>query len=131
MRVVRLLFASWCGVCLICAQSAGEMVSACGRIASLKAKERLTILPNDFESGVCWGAFAILRQSIETLNAAQRQSSSGACLRDDLPRARLIAAFTDFVKARPERSQEDFYPVARDALKAAFPCPAGSNRQNR
>ncbi len=131
MCILRLLISCCCGISLMYAQSAGEMVSACKQIATSKANERLTILPRDFDSGVCWGAFGTLKQSLEALNAGQRQVGSALSVPPDAPRLRLVAAFAEFMKSHPERDQEDFYPVARDALKAAFPCPAGSTRPGR
>ncbi len=85
--------------------------------------ERLTVLPRDFESGVCWGAFGALDQFIKATNAEKRlQPALRICVPPNTTRYRLIAAFSQFVKARPDRGPDEFYPVARDALQAAFSC---------
>jgi hypothetical protein len=118
---------------MTCAQSAGEMASACKQISAAKANERVTMLPHDFDSGLCWGAFGVLEQFVKTSNEAKRlpQPPSGICVAESVGRSRLIVAFSDFLKTHPERNQEEYYPVARDALKAAFPCQAGLVRGER
>ena len=133
MRVLRLLVVCCCCVYVTYAQSVGEMVSACKQISVAKTNERVTMLPRDFDSGVCWGAFGALEQFVRTSDEAKRppQAVSGICVPENVARSRLIAAFSDFLKTHPERNQEEFYPVARDALKAAFPCQAGLVRGNR
>jgi DNA-binding transcriptional LysR family regulator len=91
------------------------------------------MLPRDFDSGVCWGVFGALEQFVKTSDHAKRapQPASGICVPENVARSRLIAALRDFLKTHPERNQEEFYPVARDALKAAFPCQAGLVRGRR
>jgi Rap1a immunity proteins len=118
---------------MACAQSAGEMVSACKQVSVAKTNERVTMLPRDFDSGLCWGAFGALEQFVKTSDEAKRppQPASGICVPENVARSRLIAAFSDFLKTHPERNQEEFYPVARDALKVAFPCQAGLVRSRR
>ena len=133
MRVLRLLVVSCCCVYVTCAQSVGEMVSACKQISVAKTNERVTMLPRDFDSGVCWGAFGALEQFVKTSDEAKRppQPVSGICVPENVARSRLIAAFSDLLKTHPERNKEEFYPVAGDALKAAFPCQAGLVRGRR
>lgn len=133
MRILRLLVASCYCVCMTCAQSAGEMVSACTQVSAAKTNERVMMLPRDFDSGLCWGAFGALEQSVKTSNDAKRppQPASEICVPENVVRSRLIAAFRDFLKTHPERNQEEFYPVARDALKAAFPCQPALVRGKR
>ena len=133
MRVLRMLVASCCCVYMTYALSAGEVVSTCKQISVMKTNERVTMLPRDFDSGVCWGVFGVLEQFVKTSDEAKRppQPASGICVPENVARSRLIAAFSDFLKTHPERNQEEFYPVARDALKAAFPCQAGLVRGRR
>ncbi len=104
------------------------MVSACKLITTAKTSDRVLMVPQDYNSGLCWGAFGALEQIVKTPTGSKwvPQAILGVCVPENTPRSRLIAAFTDFAKAHPERSQEDFYPVARDALKAAFACQAGT-----
>ena len=118
---------------MTCAQSAGEVASACKQISAAKANERVTMLAQDFDSGLCWGAFGVLEQSVKTYNKDKRppQPLSGTCVPESVARSRLIAAFSDFLRAHPERGQEEFYRVAQDALKAAYPCHAGLVRGER
>ena len=133
MRVLRMLAASCCCVYMTYALSAGEVVSTCKQISVMKTNERVTMLPRDFDSGACWGVFGVLEQFVKTSDEAKRptQPASGICVPENVARSRLIAAFRDFLKTHPERNQEEFYPVARDALKAAFPCQAGLVRGRR
>ncbi len=130
MCVLRLIFMCCCCTCIISAQSAGEMLSACKQISSAKTNERVTMLPRDFDSGLCWGAFGTLEQFVKTPTSSKRsvQRISAICLPEDATRVRLIAVVAEFLKTHPERNQEQFYPVAFDALQAAFPCQPGSVR---
>ena len=126
MRALQLLVASCGCVYMTYAQSAAELVSACKLISVMKTNERVTMLPRDFDSGLCWGVFGALEQFVKTSDQAKRplQPASGICVPESVARSRLIGAFRDFLKTHPERNQEQFYPVSKDALKAAFPCQA-------
>ncbi len=130
MRGLRLPLISCASICLASAQSAGTMVSACKQVTTAKTSDRVTLLPQDFNSGLCWGAFGAFEQFAKASNGAkgQYQPALGICVPENTPRSRLIAVFAEFAKRHPDRNQEDFYPVARDALKAAFPCRARSLR---
>ena len=133
MRALHLLVASCGCVYMTYAQSADEVLSACKLISVMKTNERVTMLPHDFDSGLCWGAFGALEQFVKISDQAKRalQPASGICVPGNVARSRLIAAFRDFLKTHPERNQEQFYPVSRDALKAAFPCQARLARGRR
>lgn len=119
------------GVCvcaaLACAETTEKLLAACKQIAATKTNERIAVMPQDFDSGLCWGSFSVLEQMLKPAEAAKsrpQQATAAICAPENEPRARLIAAFAAFAKSHPERSQEDFLPVAQDALKAAFPCAA-------
>jgi hypothetical protein len=115
------------------AQSADEVLSACKQISVMKTNERVTMLTRDFDSGLCWGAFGALEQFVKISDHAKHppQPASEICVPGNVTRSRLIAAFRDFLKTHPERNQEQFYPVSRDALKAVFPCQARLVRSRR
>ncbi len=124
---MRLLNALLCFcVCTAYAQSAGSMVSACKQIATAKANDRVTLLPQSFDAGLCWGAFGVLEQLTKLSGTTKRATTTPAaiCIPEDTPRFRLIAAFTEFMKRHPNRNEENFYPVARESLRSAFPCQA-------
>jgi hypothetical protein len=125
MRALRRLFTFGCCLftaSLLHAQSAGAMASSCKQVVKAAVNQRITVLPRDFDSGMCWGAFVTVEQSVKPAAATKTQPAPGVCIPENTGRTRLIAAFIDFATSHPERAQEDFYLVARDALKAAFPC---------
>jgi hypothetical protein len=128
MLVFRFLVASCCCACLAEAESVEKMLAACKQVATSSSNVRITVLPQDFDSGLCWGAFGVLEQFVKALNGTKvpSQLGSGICVPDNTARSRLINAFVEFVKAHPDRGQQEFYPAARDALTAAFPCRAGA-----
>ena len=126
-----LIFGLCCCSGMTRAQSVSEMMAACKQVSGAKANERVTMLPRDFDSGLCWGAFATLEQHVKAQSESKRQPGNGACVAKDAARASLIAAVNAFLKAHPERGQEEFYRVALDALKASFPCQPAISARDR
>ena len=103
-------------------ESAGELYSACKSIAEAKIAHGGTIgLRQDFDTGLCWGAFASL-QKIITANDSAGRLLLGVCTSPESTRSELIAVFVEYVRRHPERRHDDFMAVALDAFDAAYPC---------
>ena len=106
------------------ADTAEEMLSACRPITNAKISNGMIDLPQDFDSGVCWGAFDILDTMFNTVNMQTQKPLFPVCLPATRTRPQLIAVFVKYAENHPERYSEDFFVVVFAAEKEAFPCPA-------
>ena len=104
------------------AETAEEMVSACHFILDAKVSNNEVDVPNDSESGLCWGAFLVLQKVIVIAAHGEKIPFLRVCAPADSTRTQLIAVFVEYAKRHPERYNEDFFFVAIDAERASFPC---------
>lgn len=104
------------------AQSTQEMLSFCRAVSASKTTSEGVALPRDFESGVCWGAFAAIQAVIVRARPGE-QPFLLVCAPPKSTRLQLIAVFVRYSEDHPNRLHEDFMDVALDSLRQAFPCP--------
>lgn len=102
------------------AQTAEEMVSSCKAISQAKVTGDEVEMPTDFDSGVCWGAFAMIQRM--TRFTDHGQVIFGICAPSDSTRTQLIQVFEQYAIRHPERYHEHFWDVALTSLREAFPC---------
>ena len=129
MRLMLLLFIATAG--LARAESTEEMLSSCGKLAEAKVQDGQVMVPQDFESGRCWGAFGVLLNltrliKIDETKRLQDDTKRilGVCSSKENTRTQAIAIFVEYARRNPSLFHEEFWIVALDALKAAFPCPS-------
>jgi hypothetical protein len=104
-------------------ETAEEMASACRIVAAAKVVDGQVALPQDFDSGVCWGAFATLEKAVSVIVGSQSNVPTfGACTPETSTRTQLIAIFVEYTRRHPERLHESFFNIAIDSLRTAFPC---------
>jgi hypothetical protein len=115
-----MVFALGCGCH---AETTEEMVSSCRAISTAKVTGEQVELPQDFESGVCWGAFASLQHAIMIVGQNTASPFLGVCAGPAITRTQLIQIFFVYATAHPEKYQDDYFLVALAALHKAFPCP--------
>ncbi len=125
MREILLLMFSFWLVGPAYAETAEKLASTCKNVVTAKANARLTMLPQDFDSGFCWGAFAAIEQGSMPSGPPQTQGP-GICIPENTPRVRLVSTFTEYLMNHPERKGEEFYDVIRDAFRIAFACSAAA-----
>jgi len=114
-----------CGTARLKAETAERMASAC------KTVDEASVIDDDhialtltFDTGVCWGAFSALQMAFNAVDTAHSNTpvfyvcSAGK----GSSRSQWIKIFLAYTKRHPERLNEDFFYVARDALKEVFPC---------
>ena len=105
--------------------SAEEMLSACRDLPAARVTDGGTSIPQNFDSGMCWGAFGVLQTVIGIVHVDERDKTYsrvlGVCVPSGVTRTQLIAIFVDYAKRNPQRYHEEFFFVVKDALKAAFP----------
>ena len=106
------------------AETAEEMLSACRPITLAPVSDGKIAIPSDFQSGLCWGAFAAIEFNLDTVDSQTQKHLFGVCLPDNRTRPQLIAIFVKYAEAHPERYGDAFMLVAHEAEKIAFPCPA-------
>jgi len=100
-----------------------RMVSACkGVVEATQLGDKTIKLPQDFDTGLCWGAFAALQYAI---NIYTQEMMFGVCAPEKSTRSQLIAIFVEYAKKHPERYHEDSFLVAINALHDVFPCQTG------
>ena len=107
------------------------MVSACKAITDAKLSDDGAIsFINDYDSGFCWGAFALFQQAIRLTDGVHAKYTNGihgkpllgVCAPSESTRSQFVQLFVIYAKSHPERYHEDFFTVALDAATKAFPC---------
>jgi hypothetical protein len=104
------------------AETNEEMLSACRPIAEAHMSQGKVALPETFEAGVCWGAFAIIQNLTVWVDTKTSKRHFGVCTPANSTRTQLIAIFVEYAKRNPRRYSENFSDVAFDALRESFPC---------
>ena len=112
-----------CSASLAYAESAAEMLSACKTLADVRVQGDTVQMPQDYESGLCWGAFSVIQRIIYQPTAVGRGRLYGVCAPVESKRSQLIAIFVEYMRRNPKRLHEDSFTVAREALAESFPCP--------
>ncbi len=104
------------------AETTEEMVSSCRAISTAKVTGDQVELPQDFDSGVCWGAFGLLRDVVTIADPSTDKPFLNVCVPAGSTRTQLIRVFFVYATAHPEKYQDDYFLVALAALHKAFPC---------
>jgi hypothetical protein len=102
------------------AESTQVMLSACRAITKAEMSEGTIKLPQDFRTGMCWGAFAVLQEIIRHMDEPDHHTIYGVCPPANSKRSQLISIFVKYAENNPQRLHEDFFPVAIDSLREAF-----------
>lgn len=116
-----MVFALGCGCH---AETTEEMVSSCKAISTVKVVGDQISLPQDFASGVCWGAFATVQTVMTIVDPNTLKPFFPACVPPGSTRTQLIQIFLVYAQAHPEEYQKDYFVVALTSLHKAFPCPS-------
>jgi hypothetical protein len=116
------VFALGCG-CR--AETTEEMVSACKAISAAQVTHEHVSLPQDFASGVCWGAFATIQTVMTIVDPNTSKPFFPACVPSGTTRTQLIQVFLVYAQAHPEEYQKDYFIVAVTSMHKAFPCSGG------
>ena len=119
MRIVMCLFLISSGIVL--GESSEGMASSCKRVTEgIRDGERVT-LRNNFETGNCWGAFGVIEATTTLSLKGETKRLFRICSPKGSTRTQYIAIFMAFLKRNPRKLNEDFWIVALDALREAFP----------
>jgi hypothetical protein len=121
-RFVLLVFLPLGAVSLAFADSTGEMLSSCKKVAEGKVENGQAVFQPDFDTGKCWGAFASLQVVTNIIVPPGKQPTFGICGPKGSTRTQDIAIFIEYAQRNPQRLHENFVFVALDALRLAFPC---------
>lgn len=100
-----------------------EMLSACRPITQAKIVDGKVDLQGDYNSGLCWGAFASIHALLLFVDTNENPLLH-VCLPSDATRTQLIAVFVQYAEKHPEEYNEEFAKVTINALLKAFPCKA-------
>jgi hypothetical protein len=103
------------------AQTAEEMVSRCKAVTEGKIDADGIQFVENYDSGVCWGAFGTL-QTISGFTANGDRILNTGCLPKESTRSQIITVFVEYARRNPQRLHENFVLVAMDALRGSFPC---------
>jgi hypothetical protein len=118
-------------VALIATSAHGEtveqMLSFCRPIANASVGRDPETLqfPMTYGTGMCWGGFAVLQDLARGARDSSRPAETrqfGFCPPADASRSQYVGIFVRFADHNPARRNDDFVPVATQALQAAFPC---------
>lgn len=110
--------------CACHAETTEEMVSSCKAISTATVIDRKVTLPQDFASGVCWGAFGTIQTETAIVDKDTLKPLFHVCAPTEGTRTQLIQIFLVYAQAHPEEYQKDYFVVALTALQKAFPCPS-------
>jgi hypothetical protein len=111
-------------------RSAEEMVSNCKAVRRANVGDGKINLPTDFRTGECWGAFLSFQSAIHyagNINVDGSKSKFyrmlfGVCAPPNATTPQLIKIFLVYADRHPEQLNKDFFQVALNANKEAFPC---------
>ncbi len=126
IRIFAVLFLSLLGASICKAETVEEMVSNCHSVVNAPVSNDQVMIREDRASGICWGAFLVFQQMIMIVDYPSDKHPLHpffkVCAPEESTRTQLIAVFYEYAKKHPERYHEDFFFVALDAERAAFPC---------
>jgi Rap1a immunity proteins len=116
-----------CFVSCVYAQTAEEMVSRCQELTQAKITQEQVAIPQDFDSGMCWGAFKTLDTVVHLFPDSPSQAELtgpifGVCAPEDATIPQQIKIFVTYADKHPEKLNQKYFFVAVAALKEAFPC---------
>ena len=101
------------------------MLSACQGVvdAKLLTDDRIAF-DRDFDTGLCWGAFSVINIVTDVASdPPNRYSIFGVCAPKGVSRSQSVRIFAEYANRNLQRLHEEFFWVARDALREVFPCP--------
>ena len=107
------------------AESAQQLLSACRPIATGETFESGITFPRTFETGMCWGLFAMLQEMTRHLDE-KRRPIYFICSPESSTRSQLVKIFVKYADSVPERLHEDGTALALQSLQRAFPCAGGT-----
>jgi hypothetical protein len=111
--------------CACRAETTEEMVSSCKAISTTgQVVHGHVSLPQDFDSGVCWGAFATIQTVVAFVDPITLKHFFPVCVPAGSTRTQLIQIFLVYAEAHPEEYQKDYFVVALTSMSKAFPCPS-------
>lgn len=105
------------------AETTEEMVSSCRAISTQgQVTHGHVSLPQDFDSGVCWGAFGAFQTAVSFVDPTTLKHLLPVCGPTGATRTQLIQIFLVYAQAHPEEYQKDYFVVALTSISKAFPC---------
>jgi Rap1a immunity proteins len=104
------------------AETAEEMNSACRAFTQAKVSFGEVRFTENYDTGLCWGAFGVLHQTIEILDVSTHRPAFFVCGPTNSTRTQLVTIFVEYLKRNPQMLSEDFTAVALRSLRVAFPC---------
>ncbi len=104
-------------------ETAEEMVSLCHLLSEPQINGQILVMPQDFGTGICWGAFASIGSVIYVKNNPTEDSPVfGICAPKRITRTQIIKIFLEYARRNPNWLNEDYVHVAILAIREAFPC---------
>jgi len=97
--------------------------------SEVKNEREVLIKPNNFQSGFCWGSFAVIQKLIKAVYYDRKKPVYegkipfyGVCAPTDSTRSQLIHIFVAYAKNKPKIYHQDFLSTAFKSLRDSFPC---------
>jgi len=111
-------------------QTAGEMASNCKGVSAAKVTDQSVEIPSDTRSGICWGAFLSIQFAIRYVGHQNLDGSYSpsikplfsVCARKGVDAYELVKVFVSYTDRHPERLHKEFFQVAMESAREAFPC---------
>ena len=102
---LSLLLVLWSSSAL--GQSAHELLSECRPIAKANVSGDYVKFPKNYETGHCWGTFAVIQEII--VHVDESLPIYRVCAPESSSRSQLITVFVDYAEKNPQRLHEDFF----------------------
>jgi hypothetical protein len=104
------------------AETAQQLLSDCKPIVEKSNLKGNNIsFPTTYSTGICWGAFSSIQEAVRYANPNE-MPHFGVCAPESSTRSQMIMIFVKYAKEHPEQLHEDFFKVAMESLRNAFPC---------
>src|SRR5206468_3953583 len=105
------LFAEICIPSVASSETTAAVLASCGLLNASNVEGSEVVIPQDFASGTCWGAFAVLQRAI--VKAVDYTSTVfDVCAPLESRRTQLIRIFVDYARRNPKRLHDDFFDTA-------------------
>lgn len=105
----------------------GDLVTAhkvMGYCQKLEPTIMSPTIPNEAESGLCYGIFLALTGMLISDASGEDRPRFGVCPPRGVTTNQMILVFLRDIRAHPEEGSEAFLNMALPRLREAFPCPA-------
>lgn len=106
------------------ATSAQEMLSDCRSLAKAPVSDGKVQFAPTFATGRCWGSFLSIQRFTGLRDTNGKLILPAICVPPEIMLTQLVSVFVVYAEKNPQLLHQDYFVVAMNSLRQAFPCPA-------